>query len=144
MQQWMIWLVVGAVFITLEMILPGGIVIFLGMGAATVSLGIYLGWITNWVSSFLTFFISSLVYILILRSLFIQYFEGDSSVQNVDEDNDLVGAIVEVADPIHSFEEGRVKFRDSYWPARSDEDIAAGKKAVIIERQGNILIVKTL
>jgi len=100
MQQWMIWLVVGAVFITLEMILPGGIVIFLGMGAATVSLGIYLGWITNWVSSFLTFFISSLVYILILRSLFIQYFEGDSSVQNVDEDNDLVGAIVEVAENI--------------------------------------------
>ena len=144
MKGWMIWLLIGGVFVVLEAILPGGIVIFLGMGAMTVSLGLYLGWITTFVGAFLTFFISSLVYILFLRSIFIKYFEGDSQVQNVDEDQDLVGSLVEVANAIKPYEEGRVKFRDSYWQARSDEELPPGEKALVVGRQGNVLIVKSL
>jgi membrane protein implicated in regulation of membrane protease activity len=73
-----------------------------------------------------------------------KYFEGDSTVQNVDESADYLNAMVEVIEAVHPYKEGRVSFRGSTWQARSDEEIAQGTTAVIIGRDGNTWIIKTL
>ena len=130
--------------VILESLVPGGIIIFLGFSAIIVGGGLYMGYINDMVTAFLTWFILSIVSMLFLRSLFIKYFEGDTSLDNVDEDEDLKGGIVEVVEEILPHKEGRVRFRDSTWVALSDEEISVGKKAVISKRRGNKLEVKSI
>lgn len=144
MDMWMIWLIAGAVMMVAETIIPGGIIVFLGAAAMIVGGAIYFEWITSIQMALLTWFICSIIFILFLRALFMKYFEGDSKVQNVNEDSDIQGSIVEVVEEILSYKEGRVRFRDTTWMARSDEDLPVGSKAIVAERDGNFLVVKSL
>ena len=73
-----------------------------------------------------------------------KYFGGDYTVQNVDENADAKGSIVEVAEDIQPFRDGRVHFRGSTWQARSESEITEGQQAIVLEMNGNILIVKPL
>lgn len=144
MEPWSIWAIAGAIMIVLEFIIPGGIIVFLGVSAGIVGGAIYLGLITSIFSAFLAWFIVSIFSILVLRSFFMKYFEGDSKVQNVDEDAALVGMLVEVVEQVLPHKEGRVRFRDTTWGARSDEKLEIGAKAAITGRDGNHLIIKSL
>ena len=138
------WLLFGAICIFLEFILPGGIISFLGLAAIFVGALMYFGVITSLVHAFISFFILSLVLILLLRSFFMKYFEGDSRVQNVDEDLDSIGSIVEVVEDIYPHKEGRVRFRDTSWQARSDDELLVGSKAIITERDESCWVVKAI
>jgi len=144
LEHWQIWGVFGGVLVLLELILPGGIVIFLGLAAFIVAGGLYLDVITSVTSSFLTWFISSLIFIIFLRSFFMKYFEGDSEIQNVNEDDDLMGALVTVSEDVFPHKEGRVRLRDSTWVARSHDTLKKESKAIVCGREGNILIIKSI
>ena len=144
MEPWLVWLIVGAVMILLEFVVPGGIIVFIGMAAAIVGAGLYFEIINTLFEALITFFTSSIFMMLFLRSIFIKYFEGDSVIQNTNEDIDLVGSVVEAVEDVHPYKEGRVRFRDSTWSARSDEEIKSGSKATVSGRDGNILIIKPL
>lgn len=130
MEIWLIWIIIGLIFTALELILSGGIIIFLGIAALLVGAGIYLGYITSFVVAMTSFFMISLFLMIVLRSFFIKYFEGDSRVENTDENLDNYGSIVTVIEDILPHIEGRVSYRDSSWSARSDEEIKAGDKAI--------------
>lgn len=144
MDQYLIWIIAGLVMIFLEFVIPGGIISFLGLSALLVGLGVYLNLFDSLITALTTWFITSLILILTLRSLFMKYFEGDSIVQNVDEDENEKGALVEITEVIYPHKEGRIKYRDTTWIARSDEQIDVGVKARILKREGNIYIVKML
>jgi membrane protein implicated in regulation of membrane protease activity len=144
MSDWMIWISVGAVMMLLELILPGGVIVFLGLASISVGALVYLGLIKTIIMALIAWFIISLVYIFILRAFFIKYFEGDSIIQNVDEDEDIIGALVEVVEEVLPYKEGRVRFRDSTWSVRSDEEIKLGTKAVVIKRDGSKLVIKSI
>ena len=138
------WLAVGTALVLLELVLPGGIVVFPGMASLLVALALYVGWVTTVEKALILWFLLSIVLMLFLRSVFIKYFEGDTSVQNVDEDKDLKGALVDVVETVQPYKEGRVRLRETTWMARSEEEITQGNQAVVIGRDGNRLIVKAL
>ena len=144
MESWAIWTIAGVVMILLEFILPGAVIVFLGIAAVIVGLGVYFSLITSIVSAFLAWFMISIFLMVFLRSLFTKYFEGNTLIQNVDEDLDILDSMVEVTEDVLAYKEGRVKFRGSTWNARSDQDLSTGHKAIIIGRDGNTLIIKSL
>jgi membrane protein implicated in regulation of membrane protease activity len=144
MTAWQIWGAVGILFILLEFVVPGGIIVFLGMAALFVGALVYYGVITTITMSLIAWFMSSLFLMLFLRSVFIKYFEGDSNIENVDEDEHILGSIVQVIEEVFPYKEGRVRFRDSTWAARSEEEFKVGSSAVISGRQGNCLIIKSI
>lgn len=144
MEQWIIWAIAGGIMILLEFIVPGGIIVFLGVAASIVGLSVYLGFINTFVSALLAWFILSIFLMLVLRSFFMKYFEGDSNIENVDEDADLLGVLVEVVEEVLPYKEGRVRFRDTTWSARSEETFSVGSKATVSGRDGNHLIIKSL
>jgi len=144
MEAWLIWVITGFVFMVLEFIVPGGIIVFLGIASAIVGSLVYFGIITSVIHAFIAWFMISLFLMLVLRSVFIKYFEGDSSIQNVDQDEDSKGKIVEVVEDITPYKEGRVKYLESTWSARSDEELDKGMKAVILSREGSTWIVKSI
>lgn len=139
-----LWIIAGIVMVVLEFLIPGGIISFVGLSAIIVGVGIYFKIIDSVASAFITWFITSLILLLTLRSVFMKYFEGDSVVQDVDEDKDSIGAIVEVIEEVEPYKEGRVRYRETTWIARSDEHFDIGAKARIINREGNIYIIKAL
>ncbi|MFK8139124.1 MAG: NfeD family protein [Bdellovibrionales bacterium] len=144
MSFYMIWLGLGVLFILLEAVIPGGIIVFLGLAAVVTSGLIYFGFITTLTSALISWFIISLLMLFILRSIFMKFFEGDIEVQNVDEENEYKGAIVEVLEDIYPHKEGRVGYRDSTWRARSDDKIKSGERAIIVSKDGNDWVVKSI
>lgn len=144
MNSWIAWLIFSAVLMALEIILPGGIVVFLGIAGLIVSLGVYTQLIDSLPVALITWFISSLFLIIFLRSFFMKYFEGDSSVDGVDEDEDLIGSVASVTEDIKPHSEGRIRFRDSTWTARSDQSISSGTDVRIIGRDGIVLLVQKI
>lgn len=144
MSAWLIWLISGLVLMAAELVVPGGIIVFLGLAAAVVGALIYFGIITSVVHAFITWFMLSLFLMLVLRSIFMKYFEGDSIIEKTDEDEDAKGKIVEVVEQIFPYKEGRIKYLGSTWDARSDDEISVGDKAIIVARDGNKWIVRSL
>ncbi len=144
MNQLTLWIALAVLCFLLEFVIPGAVLSFIGIGAALVALGLYLGWIEGWVHAFTAFFVISIFLVSVIRSLFLKMFPGDSSIAIVDEDQQAIGALVEVIQDITPSKPGRVRFRQSTWEAASDESIQKGEKALIVSRSGQRWIVQSL
>ena len=142
MQSWLIWMSVGLFLMLSELLVPGGIVVFLGVSAMIVSGAIYLGWITSVTNALITWFIISIIFMFTLRSLFMKYFEGDSEIQEVDEKSEIIGKEVTVIEEISLTQAGRVRMRETTWVATSDRHFVPGDLGVVESIEGNILKIK--
>ena len=139
------WAVFGLTLIFAELILPGLVVVFLGIAALLVSLGIYMGWINSVVEMMLYWFVVSIFLIVTLRELFAKFAPGTVSKESIDEDAHAVGQTVKVEKTVdHSSTNGRVHFRGSTWNAQNVElsEIEEGDQAEIVEVKGLVLMVK--
>ena len=139
-----IWLSLGFFFMVSEFLVPGLVMTFVGLGALTVALGMYLGYIDSLVQQFLIFFISSIIYLLPLRFLVISFVPTNRRKVNIDEDKEVIGKIVEIISDINSNEFGRIEHGGSSWKARSDggQTILKGEQAKIVGRENITWIVK--
>jgi membrane-bound serine protease (ClpP class) len=61
---------------------------------------------------------------------------------NLNDDNLLLGARATVVNPINPL--GTVRARGEFWQARSDEPLAAGEEAIVVDRDGLVLVVESL
>jgi len=140
--QW-VWVIFGIILMVAEIILPGAIVVFLGLAALIVAACLYFGLITGWIEAFTLWFIASLLLIMILRSLFQKLMQGDVEKQNTDEDLDAFGSLVEVIEKIEPSQDGRINFRGSSWKAKCyDQVLLPGTQAKIISRDDITWIVE--
>lgn len=139
------WLAGGLILIVLEFVIPGGVVVFLGMAALLVALLIWTGLIDGLIPAFTTWFILSLVLIVSLRGLVQRMMPGEEGWQSTDEDADAYGKIVEVAETIDKAAEGRIRFRGSTWPATCyDHTLHKGDRARMVARDNLIWVVEAV
>lgn len=138
------WLASGLILMFAELVIPGGVVVFLGGGGLVVALAIWFGLVSDWVSVLTLYFISSLGLIVGLRSLVMKYAGGDFSKSNTLEILDAFGEVVTVVDTIGPGEKsGRIQFRDTQWQALSDGgEILKGESARIIAIENVSYIVE--
>ena len=141
MDMTMIWFYLAAACILAEFILPGAILVFLGLAAATVGSLLLWGLIDNWYEAITAFFLISMIYVLLIRSLFFKFFPGETTITDVDQNHEAIGSIVEVIETITRSRAGRIRYRNTSWQAMSDEEFAVGAKAIIIDRKDQIWIV---
>ena len=141
-----LWLSSGIFFTAIEFLVPGLVMVFVGLGALTVALGMYLGYIDEIVQQFITFFISSIIYLLTLRFLVLRFVPSVTRKENIDEDEEVMGSIVEIVADINSGEFGRVEHSGSSWQARAegDQTILKGEKVKIIGRDNITWIVQKI
>lgn len=140
------WVILSAVLIVAELVLPGGIIVFLGIAGLIVAICMQFGFVASWTSALTLWFISSMVMVILLRGVAQKMVGGDSSIANTDEDVDALGEVVEVVETIGPGEaKGRVVFRDVRWNAVSDgSEIPAGEKAQIVTRDNITLVVERI
>ena len=144
MSQTLFWTLLAVVCLLAEFIVPGAVLGFIGVAAALVGMAEYLGWVEGWVPSLTLFFVCSLFLVLVVRTFFLRLFPGDSKVENVDEDEEVRGAVVLVVQDITPARHGRIRFRDTTWDAESEESLQKGEQAVIIARSGSVWIVQSM
>ena len=76
-QPWLIWAIVGVVCIGLEMLLPGFVIFFFGLGALATALFSLIPLVTALVwLQILLFVIFSVVSLIVLRRRFAKIFAG--------------------------------------------------------------------
>ena len=141
-----LWLGFGLVLIISEFLLPGLVVVFVGIGALTVALGMYLGYVESITTQLITFFVSSVIYLFTLRLLFLRFIPSDSTKVNINEDDEVMGQVVEVIETIPAGGIGRVQHSASSWQAKCEcnEEVLQSEKVKIIGRDNITWIVKKI
>lgn len=137
------WLILGVLCILVEFIIPGLVVIFIGLGALSVVFALHYGFISNIQDQLLTFFITSIIYLFTLRFLILKLFPTNTKKENINEDENVIGTVVEVCEKITPTIIGRVIHSDSTWKAKtiSPNEFEVGEKVKIIGRENITWIV---
>ena len=141
-----LWLGSGIFLMAIEFLVPGLVMVFVGLGSLTVVFGMHFGYIDGVLQQFTTFFISSIIYLLPLRFLVLRFVPTVTRKENIDEDEEVMGSIVEIVADINSGEFGRVEHSGSSWQARAegDQTIIKGEQVKIIGRDNITWIVQKI
>ena len=141
-----LWLSSGIFLIAVEFLVPGLVMVFVGLGALTVALGMHLGHVDGVLEQFITFFVSSIIYLLTLRFLVLRFVPSATRKENIDEDEEVMGSIVEIVADINSGEFGRIEHSGSTWQAcaEGDQTILKGEQVKIIGRDNITWIVQKI
>ncbi len=138
-----IWLIVGVVLMVSEVVIPGLVVVFLGLTAVLVAVGRWIGWIDGLADSFTYWFVLSLVITMSLRGIVSKLTPGEISFKPVDEDKEAIGRLVDVVEDTGSdHENGRIRFRGTSWKAVTEfGQVFRGQKARIYGRKDMVWII---
>ena len=140
------WIVLGVVLIVLELVVPGAVIVFFGVGAILTGILVSLGLLEGFGNQLLFFAISSMVLVLLLRKQVAQWFPALGDYNPYNEEEDLSGRIVEVLQDVKpDSDEGQVRYQGTTWKAKSKVSvISAGQKAKITGRDNLLLYVESV
>lgn len=142
LDPWVLWLIVGLVLLALELLVPGIVLMFFGLGALLVSLLVGTGVIEEGAMGvqLIVFAIASVILLALLRRVFRKTLSGSSSQgEHLEE---FVGREVTVLAAIPDQGEGRVELKGATWRARSAQALPSGARARILRRDGLLLWVE--
>jgi inner membrane protein len=129
---WLIWFLLGIGLAFLELFLPGFILLFFGIGCL-ITAGALLIWDLTLNQQILLFILSSVTFLLLLRSRLKTVFRGASSDKQSDDFDDFPrGLRVPVIKTITPAEYGRIQYRGSPWYAAAGETIEEGNTVEIV------------
>jgi membrane protein implicated in regulation of membrane protease activity len=140
----LIWFIAGIFFLLTEILLPGFIIFFFGIGGLVTSLFTYIFNIDSIIVQILIFISSSVLSLVFLRNTFSKLFRGKVSGDKVLEDEFVGKRAVVIHEIIPDSLSGKVEFNGTNWEAKSDSFIDKGTVVEIIERKDLKLIVKPL
>jgi len=141
-----IWLGLGILCVIAEFLLPGLVVIFVGLGALTTAFAQHLGYTPDLPSQLLTFFVSSLIYLFTLRLLVLRFVPSDSTKANINEDDHVIGDTATVVTTIPVDGVGRISHGGTSWQAKSknNEEIQKDLEVKIVKRENITWIVEKI
>jgi membrane protein implicated in regulation of membrane protease activity len=140
----LVWFIIGIFFLLAEIILPGFIIFFFGIGGLVTAIVSYLFNIESIVFQIIIFIVSSILSIVFLRNFFSKLFKGKVSGQKELKD-EFIGKRAKVISEIKPNSlSGKVEFNGTNWEADSDYLIEKDSVVEITGRKNLKLIVKPL
>jgi len=134
------WFLLGLILFLMELVLPGFIIFFFGVGA----------WVTALVCLIATpgtnlqiviFGVSSLIALMALRRVLQnRFFRKSDSPEDIEDEFTGKEAVATV--DFGGIRNGKVEFKGTSWTAESTSEIKDGQRVVIIEKDSFKLIVK--
>lgn len=139
-----LWLVVGIIFIIVEMFLPGFIIGFFGLGAIVTCLLTWIGVTKEFTGQMLVFFVTSVLSLFLFHKVW-RRFKKPIEKEETTNFNIEIGKIVSVTEFIDPAEAGgKVKYQGAIWNATSDTTIPPGESVRVIGCNNLTLIVEKL
>jgi len=137
------WLVAGLVLVLAELVVPGLVVIFMGLSALGIAGLAAIGLVQTWAVAIPAWAAGSLGLVLGLRGGAQRLLPGEADRGSTNEDVEAFGEVVEVVEDVGPFESGRIRFRDVTWAAQTVEgQIQKGERARIVARVQLIWLVE--
>ncbi len=135
------WFILGIIFLALELILPGFVIFFFGVGAWVTAIAVFaFSFSLN--GQLVIFLISSLVCLFSLRKYIQRTFLGEKhGVNEVDEALASGGESAVVIEDIIPPSEGKVRYSGTSWRALSDETFEKDEVVTIVSQDGLIMKV---
>ncbi len=140
-----LWIIIGLVLIFLELIIPGLLVIFFGLGALIVGVACRI-WDISINSQLVIFIITSVSLLLLLRGWLKTIFTGFTPTSQTGETNltDNIGKKAVVITRIEPNLTGKVELHGSNWEAEADVIIEAGATVEIVSQNNLTFTVRPL
>lgn len=135
----LIWFLAGIIFFGLELLLPGLIVFFFGVGSWCAALAVYLLPIPL-SGQLLVFLGASVVALVLLRATLKKVFLGRQFEKDAMENKVAEGSSGVVIEDIIPPAAGKIKYAGSFWQATAEESLAKGTVVRVVEK--NNLTVK--
>lgn len=140
------WISLGLALVMAELLLPGGIALFMGLGALFIA-GLHsLDLIQSPLTGFTIWFIVSTFMMFTLKGIVDRFLPHSESKGEIDEDVNAFGTIVSVVEEIDHQKKGRISYMGSTWPAQAKNtgDIfKPGDKVVLILKNNLTWMVDT-
>lgn len=137
------WFLIGIFFYVVELVLPGFVVFFFGIGAWCTALAVYLADIST-AAQLGVFLVTSLITLFLLRKYLQTVFIGSSQNDDASVKAEPVADTGVVAEDIIPPGQGRVKYGGSFWKAVADEPIRIGTTVKIINQNNLEVKVRPL
>lgn len=138
-----IWLYIGAILMLAEIVSPGFVIFFFGLGAATVAVckwafpSMALAW------QLALFSITSIFYLLVLRRYMKRLFMGDSA-GTPGLASEYVGRLGKVVETIRPEVPGRILLGDAEWAAAAGERIDVGVEVKVVAQDNLTMRVEAI
>jgi membrane protein implicated in regulation of membrane protease activity len=135
------WFIVGLGLFVLELLMPGFIIFFFGLGA----------WITAIVCligdpginvQIIIFALSSGLLLIALRKIIQKKFLNSKSSRSDDVEDEFTGKEALATIDFGGMKHGKVEFKGTTWTAESVSEIKEGQRVLIIEKDSFKLIVE--
>ncbi len=138
------WIVLALLFACLEIFVPGGILLNLGIASLLVAIGVHQQILDTWVLTLTTWFILATLLLILVYFITERFFPGETTVENVYEELDIYGKTVQVVEQIGpGIQAGRVEFQGTTWTALGDGSIIqSGSQATIVCKENISLVVE--
>lgn len=140
--NFLIWFIVGIVFLLAELIMPGFIIFFFGIGGLVTSLCTYLFGITSVVIQIIIFLTSSLLSLVLLRNFFSSLFKGKVDSVNKLKDEFIGRRAIVIKEIKPNSLHGKIEINGTHWEADSEFYIEKDSVVEITGRRDLTLIVK--
>ena len=140
------WLALAILFACLEIFVPGGILLNLGIASLLVAVGVQQQILDTWVLTLTTWFILATFLLILVYFITERFFAGETIVENIYEEVDIYGKKVLVLEQIGpGTQAGRVEYQGTTWTALSDGSIIqAGSEAAIVCKENISLVVEPI
>jgi membrane protein implicated in regulation of membrane protease activity len=140
------WLILAILFACLEIFVPGGILLNLGIASLLVAVGVQQQILDTWVLTLTTWFILATFLLVLVYFITERFFAGETIVENIHEEVDIFGKKVRVLEQIGpGTQAGRVEYQGTTWTALSDGSIIqAGSEAAIVCKENISLVVEPI
>ncbi len=135
------WMIVGVGLMLLELLVPGLVLFFFGLGALATAL---LAWLIPMppAAQLALFVVASLVALAALRRFLKPVFTGRSNKGAGTLSDALAGQEARVVSAISPDAAGRVELNGTGWKAESVEVLEAGRTVVIVGQKSLTLVVE--
>jgi inner membrane protein len=135
------WFILGLVLFILELIMPGFIIFFFGLGAWITALVCLLGHPgTN--LQIIIFAITSSILLLALRRIIQKKFLNSINTKSEDVEDEFTGKEALATVDFGGMKKGKVEFKGTTWTAESSSEIREGQRVLIVEKDSFKLIVE--
>ncbi|HMQ70754.1 MAG TPA: NfeD family protein [Ignavibacteria bacterium] len=139
-----IWFIAGIFLLIAELIMPGFVIFFFGIGALITSLLIYMFDLNSIFIQMIIFMVVSILCLVLLRRIFTKLFQGKVSGDKVLKD-DFIGRKAIVINEIKPNSlKGKVEINGTNWEADSEFYIEKETVVEITGRKDLTLIVKPI
>lgn len=135
-----IWFLIGLAFLLLELIIPGLIIFFFGLGAWVTSL-CYVVFHPGLNGQLIIFIISSLLGLFLLRKFLKHKFFKANNLEAEALDEEFVGKTAIADIDMATNVPGKLSFKGTRWTAISDCDIKASERVKITNKESLTLYI---